>query len=174
LGNSILALVGLPAAGKSTVAQILENDFGFKWVRTRDIVKVFAGDGSIASLQSTGADLKAGAGAEAFCTELFHRLDFNRPAVIDAIRPIEHWLRVKKEYGNRAHLVSVVAPRALRQERFASGDRTDSFQTRDEHEVEADVPALIEESTFTIVNQDYLSFRVKQLVDFANHISTGN
>lgn len=172
MGNSILALVGLPAAGKSTVGQILQSKFGYNWVRTRDIVKVFAGDGAISSLQSMGANLTTGAGAETFCKELFQRLDLNRPNVIDAIRPTEHWRKIKKEYGSRAHLISVVAPRALRQERFASDNRADSIQTRDEHQVEADVPALIEESTFAIVNQNHLDFRVQQLVKFVEYIAS--
>jgi hypothetical protein len=162
----------MPAAGKSTVAEILQNRFGFNWVRTRDVVKLFAPDGAITSLQSTGARLTIGAGAEVFCRELFKRVDPVRPNVIDAIRPREHWLRVRTEYGARADLVSIVAPGSLRQQRVADAGREESINARDDHVVEMDVPGLIEESTFTVVNQGYLDFRVQQLVNFLEYLSS--
>src|SRR5262249_23075096 len=149
----------------------LQNKFGFNWLRTRDIIKAFSGDSAIKSLQSTGINLSSGSGADAFCAELFRRLDVTRPNVIDAIRPRTHLRRIQDEYANRAHLVSVVAPRSLRQTRFENDNRTDSIQERDEHPVEADVPILVEESAFMIVNQNHLDFRVEQLVQFIKHIN---
>jgi cytidylate kinase len=170
LRNGILALVGMPAAGKSTVSQMLQEKFGYNWVRTRDVVKLFARDDRIHSLQATGTNLSAGPGAEAFCLELFRRINSDHPSVIDAIRPIDHWQRLKNEYGRRVTLVSVVAPRSLRQQRIRDA-REETIESRDSHKVEADIPSLIEQSSYTIVNQDGLDFRIQQLVDFANFIA---
>jgi predicted kinase len=168
-----VALVGMPAAGKSTVAKILQQRFGFNWVRTRDVVRLFSPDGAIANLQATGANLAGGVGAETFCKELFKRVEPDRSNVIDAIRPIEHWQRIKDEYGARAILISIVAPLTLRQKRISDAGRGESIRARDEHQVEADIPALIEESAFTVVNQNHLEFRVQQLVTFLEYISNG-
>lgn len=161
----------MPAAGKSTVAQILQNEFGFNWIRTRDVVKGFAAEDTIVNLQSTGERLASGIGAENFCRELFKRIEPDRSNVIDALRPVEHWRRIRDEYGTSVSLVSIVAPRTLRERRSSDGGREESLRERDEHRVEAEIPALIEESTFSIVNQDYLEFRVAQLVTFLEHVA---
>lgn len=167
--NAILVLVGMPAAGKSTVSEILQRKFRYSWVRTRDVVRLFTDNDGIHSLQATGTDLSVGSGADAFCVELYRRIAADQPSVVDAVRPIEHWRRIKKNYGERALLVSVVSPRSLRQQRFKDS-RGGTIEERDGHQVEQDVPALIEESSYTIVNQDDLNFRVQQLVEFANYV----
>jgi cytidylate kinase len=166
--NAILALVGMPAAGKSTVSEILQRKFGYNWIRTRDIVKLFAANDGIDSLQASGVDLSVGSGAQAFCTELYRRISSDEPNVIDAIRPVEHWRRIKHEYSERVVLVSVVAPLLLRQQRIKD-NRKENIEARAGHEVEADVPSLIDESTYTIVNRGDLDFRVQQLVDFVTY-----
>lgn len=169
LQHPILVLVGLPAAGKSTVSKALQEQHGYSWVRTRDVVRLFTDSDGIHNLQATGTNLSIGSGAEAFCVELFRRVSDSQPTVIDAVRPIEHWRRMRENYGPRALLISVVAPRSLRQNRFKDS-RHGSIEDRDRHQVEQDIPSLIEDSLYTVVNQDDLIFRVNQLADFANYI----
>lgn len=162
----MLTLVGLPAAGKSTVSEILRDKYGFNWIKTRDIVRLLAADAPVTNLQDMGSRLSSGDGAQAFCRELFGRIDPIRPNVVDAVRPKEHWDRISAEYGPRACLVSIVAPRRIREMRIESSRPNESVEARDKHEVETDVPALVEECVFTIVNLDHLDFRVQQMIEF--------
>jgi hypothetical protein len=162
----IVALVGMPAAGKSTVAQLLRDTFGYKWIRTREIVAQFAASSAMTDLQSAGVQLSAGDGVESFAAELFRRIDDRQPNVIDAIRPKAHWQRLLAEYKERVRLVAVICPLALREKRTITAGRSELLGLRDSHEVEADVPSLVEASTYALVNTDFLEFRVRQLASF--------
>lgn len=170
MANMIVALVGMPAAGKSTIANHLQSRFGYKWVRTRDIVRDLGASGNIDSLQSMGTYLSTGAGAAVFCQALFDQIDPNCVNVIDAIRPVDHWQKLQKEYGARVVLVAVTASYALRNKRMIDSGRGESLQMRDTHQVEADIPALIDECSFTLVNCNHLEFRARQLVSFLDHL----
>jgi predicted kinase len=149
----VLALTGLPAAGKSTVAEHLHSEYGFKWIRTRDIVKEMGASNSISSLQNKGLDLSSGSGAEAFCDLLIKYADTSSNVVIDSIRPWSHWQRVRGYFGDIAKLVSVTAKTETRRARLASRDSGMPIEMRDNHAVESEVPHLVQESDYNIHNE---------------------
>jgi predicted kinase len=150
----IIALVGKTAAGKSTVARILADRYGFNWVRTRDIVRVLAGrrDRPDESLQQVGSRLMDDGGAARFSSAVFETLHPERPAVIDAIRPWNHYQALCAKRGRLVKLVAVSADVHTRRARFEARSVGESFDLRETAPVEAEVPALVDSAYYTICN----------------------
>ncbi|MGH8538813.1 MAG: AAA family ATPase [Gammaproteobacteria bacterium] len=131
----VIALVGMPAAGKSTVAQILRDRLGSNWIRSREIVAALSTDRSSADFQQGGLDVFAGEAANRFCEELFSHIKPGVVNVIDAVRPMNHWIQIRNRYGDRANLVGVQAPADIREERMVARDGQGLFLEREHHVV---------------------------------------
>ncbi len=166
MNTHIIALAGMPAVGKSTIARLMKKRLGFNWIRTRDVVAALRMDSAEESLQDKGLTLSEGEGARLFCRRLFSQIEGHSYSVIDAIRPFDHWRRLKKEFGAQAHLVAVVAPTPLRKKRFESRQPKDTFSLRDDHKVEREVPLLLEEAGYTLTSKDDLELRVDLMTSY--------
>jgi dephospho-CoA kinase len=167
----IISLTGYPAAGKSTVAKHLQDRHGAHWVRTRDIVQLLGGSGTLQDLQNKGLTLSSEKGAELFFVELQKLIHPTRTTVIDAIRPFSHWTRIKAAFGPRAHLVGVKAPSDTRRARFEEREPGSCLRERDEHEVEREIPGLLEVADYVLVNTSSLTIATDLLMAFAHRES---
>jgi cytidylate kinase len=163
--SKIIALVGLPASGKSTLAAHLSDRYGFDWIRTRDIVSALGADGSLTSLQERGLSLSEGEGARAFFAELASRVDRSRNTVIDAIRPLAHWNMLASHFESSI-LVAVQAPVSLRASRFKGREGADGVTERDSHPVEREVPDLMALASYVVTNIDALEYRAELMLAF--------
>jgi len=163
----IISLAGYPAAGKTTLAKHLQERYGVHWVRTRDIVQLLGGSDSLQNLQDKGLTLSSEEGANLFFTELQKLIHPNQTTVIDAIRPFTHWTRIKAAYGPRAHLVGVKAPYDTRRARFEEREPGSCLRERDEHEVEREIPSLLEVADYVVINTSTLDVAADLLMAFA-------
>jgi len=162
----VVTLAGMPATGKSTIARLLERSFGFNWIRTRQIVQDLGADGSIESLQRHGSSLATGDGAKLFCDALFSRILSGRCNVVDAVRPLSHWHAIRSNFGERAALIGVHASADARSAWLAARHSSLTLQARDDHDVERDVPALLQQAAYVLVNGDLLDYRVELMLSF--------
>lgn len=160
----VVSLVGLPAAGKSTVARMISERYGGQWIRTRDIIQDLGSSGRIEDLQRHGLALSSEAGANAFFAALMGRIDPTRLNLVDAVRPFTHWERIRSAFGTRAHLVGIWASPDVRRERFRT--RGQQLEQRDQHPVEKEVPALLEVADYIVVNNGELDSPLDLLMAF--------
>lgn len=160
----VISLVGLPAAGKSTVARLLAERYGGHWIRTRDIIQDLGSSGAIEDLQKHGIALSSEAGADVFFEELKNRIDPTRFNVVDALRPFTHWQRIKSAFGGRGHLVGIWAAQGIRKDR--SRAREQRLEDRDQHPVEKEVPALLEVADYMVMNNGELDLPLDLLMAF--------
>lgn len=163
----ILSLTGYPAAGKSTLAKHLQERHGAHWVRTRDIVQLLGGSATLQDLQNKGLTLSSEEGADLFFIELQKLIHPTQTTVIDAIRPFSHWTRIKAAYGSRAHLVGVKAPHDTRRARYEEREPGGCLRARDEHEVEREIPGLLEIADYVVVTTSTLDVATDLLMAFA-------
>lgn len=165
LGVLNIALVGMPAAGKSTVAKTLEQEYGFNWIKTRDIVKELSKAEDIESLQANGLTLSKGDASTSFCEILLIKADENKPNVIDSIRPLNHLNFIKEKLD--IFTVAISAPKKIRQDRLLEREGPGhDIQDRDSHEVESEIPSLIEIADYHLINTNHLYLRIQYMNAF--------
>lgn len=165
LPSLVIALVGMPAAGKTTIAQFLANSYGFRLVRTREIVRQLGANGSTSSLQDKGLELSRDEGANRFVDQLMTQLDCSGPVVVDSLRPVAHLELLREAVGDRLKLVAVSAPAAIREARLVAREGgIAQVSDRDLHPVEAEVGELIARSMYHLVNIEYLERRIEGML----------
>jgi len=154
--ETVIVLVGKTAAGKSTVASLLEERWRFDWIKTRDVILGLSNDlDKGTSLQVLGKRFMSPTGALQFAEAVKERLREGFPAVIDSIRPESHYAALVQTLKRHICIVAVIASPDRRCQRFQrrSGESELEWQTRESALVESEVPHLIERAEYAVVNQ---------------------
>ncbi|HEU0089529.1 MAG TPA: AAA family ATPase [Pseudonocardiaceae bacterium] len=140
-GQLVIGLAGKVAAGKTTIAGFLSQQFGFEHVRSRDILVRLLEDQGIpaddASLQDIGARIIKERGPHAVWELMPQAHDLSHRYVIDSLRYTSDWAFFREKLGDNFKLVFLVAPDEVRRERFlnrAGREASESgFWTRTSH-----------------------------------------
>lgn len=158
----IIAITGMPGAGKTTTAQALEK-LGLKRMAMGDMIReetkrrgLYTDDKNMGMVMREMRE-KYGAGAVAeLCLRVIERMD-ERAIVVDGIRsPAE--IEVFKRAGN-VKLLAIMGSRQRRFELLSSRKRTDdplnieSFNTRDERELSIGIGNAIAFADDSISNE---------------------
>ena len=158
----VIALSGPIAAGKSTVASILNKKFGFNVIKTRDILGQYIEAQGEAiddhALQAYGGRIMDGKDARMFCDMIIKQMSIGANYVIDSLRPIFHYDYLSTLIDN-FHLMYISAPQDLRERRYLHrGGKREStragFFYRETHPVESEVRDLLDFADVVIVNKD--------------------
>jgi dephospho-CoA kinase/NTP pyrophosphatase (non-canonical NTP hydrolase) len=159
----VIALAGKIGAGKTTIASFLNEQFGFVHLRSRDVLSGILEDRGLpvddAALQDLGAKIVQERGRQAVSEILLNRCSPDHSYVVDALRFVDEAEYLRERLGGAFKLVFLTATEELRRQRFLDrrSDRdvtNSSFVTRSAHEVEADVPSLIDAADATLTNID--------------------
>jgi cytidylate kinase len=146
----VIALVGPTAAGKSTVASILSERWGFAWAKSREVIRGLASADESASLQEIGAGLMSESAAIAFA-DAVAALIGDKKGVVDSIRPRSHLVALRK-LGRPVYLVGVTAITSVRRDRFERRAPGEDFDARERSHVESEIPSLLADADFIIHN----------------------
>lgn len=150
----IVAVAGLPGAGKTTVAKLLEKK-GFVYFSMGDIIRGEAQRHSI-SPDKTAVLMRLEGGKRAVVNALLQALKGDR-IVIDGLRSVEE-LEALEDIGE-VFLVYVVASRHIRYERLVGRGRGDDptsfaqFHLRDLRELKFGLAELIARADYIIINE---------------------
>jgi dephospho-CoA kinase/NTP pyrophosphatase (non-canonical NTP hydrolase) len=159
----VIALAGKVGVGKTTIATFLGEQFGFVHLRSRDVLtKMLQDQGrpvNDAALQDLGAKIVEERGRQAVTELLLDQSRADQSCVIDSVRFVGEVDYLRSRFGASLKVVFLSAPEELRRRRFldrrAGRDATDVGLTqRSSHEVEGDVPNLIDAADATLTNID--------------------
>ena len=159
----ILGLAGPICAGKTTVADFLEVQFGFNVRRSRQVLMgILDTRGETISesgMQDLGEHLRSEIGVDGLCELIMGDYNSDGCYVIDSLRHIENVSYFRRRFGNAFRLLYITAPEEVRMDRFLcrANDRDnspESFRERTTHIVERDLQSLADLSDAMVLNID--------------------
>lgn len=158
----VVALAGLPAAGKSSAATLLSERLGFSVLRTRDVIaSLIEAEGkeiNDENLQAYGSRLVSDEESKVFLQQAADRMALEDKWVIDAVRPMSHYKYFRDLFPN-FRLLFVLAPDELRESRYlkrgsARNTIIGSFSTRSELPVDTNATMLLQFADAVVVNKE--------------------
>lgn len=172
----IYGVTGMPLAGKTTVAGLIEEK-GFEVVDMGDVVRKEMEERDV-SVEKTGEWVnkqreEKGMDAIAQLTAPYIEERDNEDIVITGMRGLEERKRFEDELGQNVEMIAVWASpetrRKRREERMRDEDREgEEFEQRDHRELENGVGRLMALSQYMIINEglsiEELEGKVNQIV----------
>jgi dephospho-CoA kinase len=167
----IIALVGLPGAGKSTIAKMLEE---------RGFFRVRLGDATDEELKRQGlertpenekkmrVELRQKFGMDAYAKLNVNRIKGHDKVVVDDLISYEEFLYLKEIFGNDVKLVLVQASKDRRYERLENRAvrplTAEECADRDHNQlIQGNMKATIEHAQYKISNEGMLHETEKQV-----------
>ena len=126
----VVLLSGPIASGKTTLARLLVNRFGFCFVSTRELLSNGVGDRR--SLQAAGASLDDSTGGRWLRDALFslrERRNSEVSFVVDSVRTLDQIRWVREAFGDSVAHVHLTAAEGVLSSRY--GSRSEGYQYRD-------------------------------------------
>lgn len=156
----IIALVGMPGAGKSEVARIMKEK-GFHLVRLGDVtfreLRERGLERNRDNEEMITKELRYQYGPEVYVEKSLHEIEKYENVVVDGIRNIDEFMLLRKKYGHNAVLVSVEASDEIRHERLLNrGERSQDKELsmrRDKHEEEIGVRRSMGNAQYKLNNE---------------------
>lgn len=149
----VVGVAGRIGSGKTLVAQCLERDFGFQYLRySLVLAEWFHTDPTNkAGLQEVGEGVMAGEGQRELNRRLIARIDHHSEVVVDGLRhPIDYEC-LAVEFKDRFILIFVECPPAMRFERIRDRFSTyEQFLVADSRPVESNIDSLRSLASATI------------------------
>jgi dephospho-CoA kinase/NTP pyrophosphatase (non-canonical NTP hydrolase) len=161
--QTLIGLAGPIGSGKTVIGRFLEDRCGFVYKRYSLLLRQqLEEQGSVIdddTMQEYGQRVFQLMGGQGLSELIMQDYDPSKNYVIDGLRHMSDYDYFQKRFGNRFHLIYVQADEGLRLERYLlrGTDRAnslDSFYRRISHEVEREVPLLINKASAIIVNTD--------------------
>ncbi|MES3017458.1 MAG: AAA family ATPase [Bacteroidota bacterium] len=161
----VVGLCGSISSGKSYIAEYLRDKFGFKIIKTREILSDYilslSKDPTEKNLQDYGVLLMNGSPAEEFCNFICSKLNEQHNYVIDSLRPLSHYNNLKRKIDG-FKLLYVLTSEEERMQRFIERkDRANTiaeFRERTSHPVEMEVTNLIFLSDLILTTKNKTTF----------------
>lgn len=160
--TAVVAVVGEIAVGKTTVCTTMVESLGFRLVSTRECVATLAGatdfgTGDREEFQSEAQKLVSSPeGCEQLAREILRQVEGGpKPVVVDGIRHVETYERLRELCQEPIALLSVETSRDLALRNFTSrGSKgnVDEFRRARFHSVESEIPILRQEADAHIFN----------------------
>ena len=120
--RNIIALVGLPASGKSIASKILEAE-GFAIIRFGDITDFELKKRGLTTTEEhenqVRNELRKSYGKDAYAKLNTERISRHKDVVIDGLRSYDEYIYLKKKFGEQIRLVAISCPEEIRHKRMA-------------------------------------------------------
>lgn len=151
LKNLIVALVGHPGSGKSTISEILSNtSASINWIRSRDIIVQLSGASTIEEVQSRGLDFFQYGNGLPFVHKILDLVEDEKINIFDSLRPVAHWTLLREKFPGNLLLAGVQIDKNKRLERLIARDGQKIALKRINHDVEQEIPVLMLSAHFFV------------------------
>jgi uncharacterized protein YprB with RNaseH-like and TPR domain/predicted nuclease with RNAse H fold/dephospho-CoA kinase len=168
-GPLVIGISGKIAAGKTTVAKLLEKR-GFQYTRfslvVDDIVRSRGGLPDRATQQAIGLEIHRTLGQRWLASKALESVDTNGPAVIDGLRFLEDHAYLVERFGSRFVHLHITAPAELRANRYQAAHGS-GFEQAEAAEVESEISKLMPIAHVVLENKgdiDDLDVSVRQML----------
>ena len=141
----VIGVAGRIGSGKSVVAQCLEREFGFQYLRYSLVLADWsrADPADKSRLQEVVGEVMAGEGQAELNRLLIKRIDRTRDAAVDGLRHPTDYECLLAEFKSRFFLIFVDTPSNTRFERCRARYGTyEQFHAADMHPVESNIDLL--------------------------------
>lgn len=156
----VLGIAGHIGAGKTTLAQLLNSECGFQYLRYSLVLAEWqkADPASKANLQELGWRVMSGSGQTELNRLLIREIDRRSDCVVDGLRHIIDFESLKREFSRNFALIFLKASARVRFDRIRNRFACyDDFLKADAHEVESNIDALLPSADLVLDGEKSIS-----------------
>lgn len=158
----IIVLAGPIASGKTTIAKLLAERYGFVYLKSKEtLMRLLRERGESINentLQAIGKEVVEKIGGRGLTELVLQDYDSSKNYVYDSIRNIDDCVYLRERFRERFKLIYLDLPEGIRKQRYVlrigREISEESFYRRASHPVEAEIPYLSSEADALIVNYD--------------------